>query len=191
MLQLTQKHIGTQLVKLKEDWEHVPRSLPSSRHNDISTWIQICNASLEEQEEKLEIRQTSTSWRRGIRKPSTPTLQGTSLQSHGSVESDNTPTVNARVSCTLDQQRDQIMVKRSRLSMTWGNGGRLPRKQTIGQCVRPKILGQIHGRTKKSNAFVSQSLNMNQAIVEMRVKTVYAMVGLCSVSKKTLMIQHK
>lgn len=191
MLQLTLRPIGTPLVKLREDWEHVPRSLLSSRHSDTSIWTLTCNVSTEGQEVRQEIRQTSTSWPRGTRRLSMPIQQGTSSQSHGSVESGSTRTANARVWCTSDLLRGQTVVKRSRLSTTWGNGGQLLRRPITGQCVRPKTSDQTHGQTRRSNAIASQSHNTNQANVEMKEKTVYVMVGSCLESNKIQMIQLK
>jgi hypothetical protein len=97
--------------------------------------------------------------------------------SHGSAVLDSTPTASAKVLCTLDQPKDQIMAKKLKVLTTWDNGEPLPKKLITGRCVQLKTSVQIHGQIKRSNAFVSQSHNTNQVIVETKEKTVSVMDG--------------
>ena len=111
--------------------------------------------------------------------------------SHGSVVLDSTPTASAKVLCTLDQPRDQIMAKKLKILMTWDNGEPLPKKLITGPCAQLKTSVQIHGQIKRSNASASLSHNTSQVIVVTKEKTVSVTVGSCLESNKTQTIQLK
>ena len=191
MLRSTQRLTGTLSVKLREGWEPVQRSWLSSRPSDTWTWTQTCNVSSEELAEKPETKQTSTSWPLATRRKSMSTQQGTSSPSHGSAVLDSTPTVSAKVSCTLDQLKGLTVVPRSKLLMTWDNGEQSPRKLTTGPCALLKILDQTHGQTKRSSATASLSPSTSQVSALTREKTASVTDGWCLVLKQALKTQAK